>query len=1051
MKFKKIFLSVAMLGTLCALGGGLTTNAEDAPAEPSLTENFTFKEEFDYGDGSLIVGAGSNHNFTSVSTNAYTYGLEKDGDTEYFKAFVENETKANVASTNFVFRPNGGAGNVYAATGDNKDVVFKTRFKTSSQDRKFIRLYMAGKNYDIFNIFNNTVYYTINNVVNATEVDYEVFPKSVSSNVWHELTVIIKENGAVVDGVSPDTITAYLDGEFVYTKNFANGSDFTGTIGQLHYWFVAGQRTYDDWCIDYARIGEYNAPIATAPVVRDVKVGVPFDLTPTFTGTNTEYLPSITPNFTVGFSLNGVNLTSETSNGMLVYKLNDEEIIGYDNGKYIGLKSVDGLQATLNFDSDLANSIAVAFDIAENEEEIPVTDIAMESVVQNNTIYLGLGDTTNETEEDRTESESLTLSKVFRATPSTASNLELTYEVSDSEVISIENGILTGLKTGTATLTITAMGGTDVSKSITVHVVENDTYGLLNNYQVGDTWQAVTTQSQDNYRGKSYSGKDFAAISVVEDDLFGKAIKYTGNGSANASGSYLLMPIRGSHFATDGGTYILTGYVKADVTTGTTGRFEIKIYDYQRYQNSGGTYSYYNASQNAPYYINTTINLSAARDGWYYFESAPISYDPNAIEAAFNGLKVEIGVYNTMAGVDFYVSNLKFVEQESSTVNWDVIDREWNPIGGETISVIAGSSYQIYATPIPSYGVIKESYSSSDETLATVDENGLVTFLNKAGSVTITVTNEDGTTKKVTYEVKLVATSLTVPDGMENVELSIGDAFKTVDVTVTPAEATSTFTATAADSTICQVDFANGQIQIVPLKVGTTTITLVANDNPEATITITIVIKGYTITFNANGHGEAPAALTDVTAFPVEFTSLTAEGFVFGGWFLDADCTLVAEAGTAIEKDTILYAKWTVEGQETFKVTYNANGHGEAPAALTDVTALPTTLPTLTAEGWKFEGWFLDADCTLAAEAGKEITSDTTLYAKWTEDVQVPGDPEEPGTPEDPEQPTPETPKDSGVNVVAIVVPIVVVVVLAIAGVLVYFFVFKKKESNPKE
>ena len=112
---------------------------------------------------------------------------------------------------------------------------------------------------------------------------------------------------------------------------------------------------------------------------------------------------------------------------------------------------------------------------------------------------------------------------------------------------------------------------------------------------------------------------------------------------------------------------------------------------------------------------------------------------------------------------------------------------------------------------------------------------------------------------------------------------------------------------------------------------------------------------------------------------------------------------------------------------------------------MTNATALPAVLPTLTEEGWEFEGWYLAAACTTKAEASKKITEDTTLYAKWTEKkTENPGDKDPEPTP----TPTPEDPKDSGVNVFAIVVPIVVVVVLAIAGALVYFLVFKKKQTD---
>ncbi len=82
---------------------------------------------------------------------------------------------------------------------------------------------------------------------------------------------------------------------------------------------------------------------------------------------------------------------------------------------------------------------------------------------------------------------------------------------------------------------------------------------------------------------------------------------------------------------------------------------------------------------------------------------------------------------------------------------------------------------------------------------------------------------------------------------------------------------------------------------------------------------------------------------------------------------------------------------FTIEIEEntpaaTYSVTYDVNGHGEAPTALTGVTALPATLPTLTADGFQFLGWATTATATEAnVTAGTALTGDVTLYAVWQE------------------------------------------------------------------
>ena len=66
-----------------------------------------------------------------------------------------------------------------------------------------------------------------------------------------------------------------------------------------------------------------------------------------------------------------------------------------------------------------------------------------------------------------------------------------------------------------------------------------------------------------------------------------------------------------------------------------------------------------------------------------------------------------------------------------------------------------------------------------------------------------------------------------------------------------------------------------------------------------------------------------------------------------------------------------------------YKVSYSTE-HGVAPAPVEKVKVLYSTLfPTLTAEGYTFEGWYMDSEFKTKAKAGKVLYSDTTLYAKW--------------------------------------------------------------------
>lgn len=69
---------------------------------------------------------------------------------------------------------------------------------------------------------------------------------------------------------------------------------------------------------------------------------------------------------------------------------------------------------------------------------------------------------------------------------------------------------------------------------------------------------------------------------------------------------------------------------------------------------------------------------------------------------------------------------------------------------------------------------------------------------------------------------------------------------------------------------------------------------------------------GYTVTFNANGHGTAPTAVAVAPGGKVSApAALEATGYVFGGWYTTSACTTAFDFTSAINSNTTVYAKWT--------------------------------------------------------------------------------------------------------------------------------------------
>ncbi|MCM1267906.1 MAG: InlB B-repeat-containing protein [Bacteroidales bacterium] len=99
---------------------------------------------------------------------------------------------------------------------------------------------------------------------------------------------------------------------------------------------------------------------------------------------------------------------------------------------------------------------------------------------------------------------------------------------------------------------------------------------------------------------------------------------------------------------------------------------------------------------------------------------------------------------------------------------------------------------------------------------------------------------------------------------------------------------------------------------------------------------------------------------------------------------------------------TYVNGKLTVTAGDivVYTVRFDVQGHGTAPAPVTDLTAgSKVAKPTdPTAAGWRFDGWFKEAACTNAWNFDTDtVQADLTLYAKWTQEDGGDGDPEEDG------------------------------------------------------
>ena len=137
-------------------------------------------------------------------------------------------------------------------------------------------------------------------------------------------------------------------------------------------------------------------------------------------------------------------------------------------------------------------------------------------------------------------------------------------------------------------------------------------------------------------------------------------------------------------------------------------------------------------------------------------------------------------------------------------------------------------------------------------------------------------------------------------------------------------------------------------------------------------------INETTYTFGTQ-NGEIKATYTSNS---VELEKPTREGYTFDGWYT------LANGGTKIDSpymptnDVTLYAHWTAN---KYQVTFNPGEDGTVTETTREVTyGQPYgTLPTPTRNGFEFVGWYNPEGNEIKSSDIVNITSDTTLTAKW--------------------------------------------------------------------
>ncbi|TQS80250.1 MAG: hypothetical protein A3205_05745 [Methanomassiliicoccales archaeon Mx-03] len=217
-----------------------------------------------------------------------------------------------------------------------------------------------------------------------------------------------------------------------------------------------------------------------------------------------------------------------------------------------------------------------------------------------------------------------------------------------------------------------------------------------------------------------------------------------------------------------------------------------------------------------------------------------------------------------------------------------------------------------------------------------------------------------------------VVMGLKNPSQVESVTWDFGDGSEPVTVEITATNA-------------------NGEVKHLFEKEGDYVVTATAHNtytdesgqhDGAYTETYLFHIKGFpTITFDSQGGSEVqPVEGTRSQFVASQPAAPTKDGFAFGGWFTDSDCTQPYDWSSTVVRDITLYAKWVEETVE-FTVTFDMNGGDGSLDPLTIKSGETITEPANPSRtGYVFMGWQFNGQLWSFTSP---VTSDMTLVAVW--------------------------------------------------------------------
>lgn len=143
-------------------------------------------------------------------------------------------------------------------------------------------------------------------------------------------------------------------------------------------------------------------------------------------------------------------------------------------------------------------------------------------------------------------------------------------------------------------------------------------------------------------------------------------------------------------------------------------------------------------------------------------------------------------------------------------------------------------------------------------------------------------------------------------------------------------------------------------------------------------------ITAYTVIFETSGGSEIQPQIIPEGSKAVKPIDPVKSGYNFIGWYSDSDYSTVFDFETVIKSDITVYAKWV--DKSLFSVIFETNGGSEIDTRYVEKDTKISKPDDPQKDGYKFAGWYVNKDCTVAFDFDTPISENFTLYAKWTAD-----------------------------------------------------------------